>query len=338
MTRKIIDVSHHNGTINWEQVKNSKTVDGVIIRCAYSTNFVDKQFDSNVAGCEKYGIPFGLYIYSLAKTTAQAEKEADVAIRCAKGHELSYPIYFDAEESGTEGYAEACARAFCAKIEAAGYWAGVYANKSWWDNYLKNLGNRYTTWVARYNPTLGRDADMWQYTSTGSVSGISGNVDLNYCYRNLYEEITGNKNTTTDTGTVTPGGTTLDLIVGVRQGKYGNGIDRAKKLGTRYAEVQAAINHIENTDVKALANEVKAGVYGNGDTRKIALGSRYEEVQKVINGSTTSATPVYYMVRSGDTMSGIAKKYGTTVSNLQKLNPSITNVNKIYVGQKVRVK
>lgn len=185
MAKKVIDVSHHNGTIDWESVKASG-IDGAIIRCGFGSDIAsqdDEQWKRNADECTRLGIPFGVYLYSYAKTDAQAKSEAEHVLRLIKGYKLSYPVYYDLEEYGTESGAVGRARIFCEAIEAAGYWVGVYANKNWWDNYLTGL-TEYTRWVARYNSTLGMDnVDMWQYTSDGSVPGISGRVDMNWCYK-----------------------------------------------------------------------------------------------------------------------------------------------------------
>lgn len=293
-TKKVIDVSHHNGTIDWEKVK-AAGVDGAILRCGYGDNIAsqdDKQWKRNADECTRLGIPFGVYLYSYAKSTDQAKSEAEHVLRLIKGYKLSYPVYYDLEEHGTESGAVERAKIFCEAIKAAGYMPGVYANKNWWDNYLKGLTG-YTRWVARYNDTLGVDnVDMWQYTSDGSVSGISGRVDMNHCYRDFPKEITGGTGSGNGGGNAqkpaAPSGSTLDLAVGVMQGKYGNGDARKKVLGSRYDETQDLINHIRTASASTLANEVKAGKYGNGETRKIVLGSRYNEVQKIVNNGGTS--------------------------------------------------
>lgn len=195
MALKVIDVSYHNGTIDWAKVKSSG-VDGAIIRCGFGDNITsqdDKQWKRNADECTRLGIPFGTYIYSYAKTDAQARSEAEHVLRLVKGYKLSYPIYLDLEEAGTQSGAVERARIFGDIIESAGYYCGIYCNKSWWDNYLYPLGDRYTKWIARYNSTLGMSGvDMWQYTSGGSVSGVSGRVDMNHCYRDFPKEITGN--------------------------------------------------------------------------------------------------------------------------------------------------
>lgn len=387
MALKVIDVSYHQGTINWEKVKASG-VQGAIIRCGYGmnqTNQDDKQWKRNADECTRLGIPFGTYIYSYANTLAKAESEAQHVLRLVKGYNLSFPIYYDLEQAGTESGAIERANRFGDIIEGAGYWCGIYANKNWWDNYLNGL-TRFTRWVARYNSTLGMDnVDMWQYTSSGIVSGIAGKVDMNHCYRDFPKEITG----TGGTGNGNPGNSgasesILELVVGVMQGKYGNGDARKTALGNNYQPVQDMINHISSASAQTLANEVISGKYGNGDTRKIVLGNRYNEVQALVNGGTkksisTIADEViagkwgngndrknklqaagydynavqtevnkklgsgsgrsaqYYTIKSGDTLSGIAQKYGTTVKQLQNWN-GIKNANVIYAGQKIRVK
>ncbi len=341
-TKKVIDVSYHNGTINWEKVK-AAGIDGAILRCGYGDNISsqdDKQWKRNADECTRLGIPFGTYIYSYAKTDAQARSEAEHVLRLVKGYKLSYPVYYDLEENGTQSGAAERMKIFAGIIEKAGYWCGVYCNKSWWDNTLRSLGDRYTKWIARYNSTLGMDGvDMWQYTSSGTVSGISGKVDMNHCYRDFPSEIAGSEsgggNNPGSSGSAS--GSTLDIVYYI----VTNGIDgdaRKSYCGARYDEVQSFINHICNASDQTLANEVKSGKYGNNPVRKAVLnacGNRYDKVQSIINGGGSSAQ--YYTVKSGDTLSGIAKKYGTTVSKLQSLN-KIKNANVIYARQKIRVK
>ncbi len=117
--------------------------------------------------------------------------------------------------------------------------------------------------------------------------------------------------------------------------QYALETDRKNALGTRYQEVQDFINHIASASTDTLVAEVMQGKYGNGETRKTVRGSRYNAVQDKIDGRGSGA--VYYTVRSGDTLSGIAAKYGTTYQKLAQMN-GIANPNKIYVGQKLRVK
>lgn len=216
MAKKVIDVSHHNGTIDWESVK-AAGIDGAIIRCGFGSDIAsqdDEQWKRNADECTRLGIPFGVYLYSYATTNSMAKSEVEHVLRLIKGYKLSYPVYYDLEEDGTESGAAERARIFCEAIEAAGYWAGVYANKNWWDNYLARL-NEYTRWVARYNSTLGMDnVDMWQYTSGGSVPGISGRVDMNHCYRDFPKEITGFSGGSGESGSSSGGGNSGSTYTG----------------------------------------------------------------------------------------------------------------------------
>ncbi len=194
MAKKLIDVSVHQGVIDWDRVRTQ--IDGAILRVGYGDNLTsqdDKQFKHNADECTRLGIPFGVYIYSYAKTVEQAKSEAAHVLRLIKGYRLAYPVYLDLEEKGTEKGAIERAHVFGDIIEAAGYWCGVYANLYWWNNHLKGL-DRFTKWVAQYNRECtfkGSHLDVWQYTSEGRVVGIAGNVDMNECYRDLPTEILG---------------------------------------------------------------------------------------------------------------------------------------------------
>ena len=192
-TLKIIDVSEHNGRIDWDEAR--KHIDGVIIRCGYGmdqTNQDDKYWKRNADECTRLGIPFGVYLYSYADTDAKSRSEAAHVLRCIKGYKLSYPVYYDLEEEkeGTRRQAVRGARIFGDIIETAGYWCGIYANENWFRNIIGNSLDKYTKWVAKYS-TKAPDVpnvDIWQYTSSGSVPGLTGNggkVDVNHCYRDF---------------------------------------------------------------------------------------------------------------------------------------------------------
>lgn len=338
---KVIDVSTHQGVIDWAKVKASG-VDGAIIRCGYGSDIAsqdDKQWKRNADECTRLGIPFGTYLYSYAKTTAQAKSEAEHVLRLVKGYNLSYPIYYDLEEAGTESGAIERAKVFGDIIEAAGYWCGVYANKSWWTNHLVGL-ERFVKWVAQYNSvcTYSGSYDMWQYTSSGSIPGVNGNCDINWCYRDYPSEIAGNSSSSeSKPADSAPTGTILDLVYRTMNDEFGKGNTRKQALGSRYEEVQEVINHIATASAQTLAEEVWDGDYGDGDVRKMVLGFRYDEVMKIVNKSKNKVTPQYYTVKSGDTLSAIASKYGTTYQKIAQLN-GISNPNLIYVGQRLRVK
>ena len=201
---KGIDVSYHNGTIDWKRVKQSE-VEYAIIRCGYGTNDKsqdDKKWEENVKGCTDNNIPYGVYLYSYADTVEKASSEADHAIRLLQGKKLKYPVYYDLEEDklrdkiSKQTIAD-IAQTFCDKLSAKGYTVGIYANKDWFTNYLTDSRfNNWTKWVAQYNTVCNYKGkyDMWQCSSTGRVPGISGNVDLNYSY-SPFENSYGGGNT-----------------------------------------------------------------------------------------------------------------------------------------------
>ena len=201
---KGIDVSYHNGTIDWKRVKQSE-VEYAIIRCGYGTNDKnqdDKKWEENVKGCIDNNIPYGVYLYSYADTVEKASSEADHAIRLLQGKKFKYPVYYDLEEDklrdklSKQTIAD-IAQTFCDKLSAKGYTVGIYANKDWFTNYLTDSRfNNWTKWVAQYNTVCNYKGkyDMWQCSSTGRVPGISGNVDLNYSY-SPFENSYGGGNT-----------------------------------------------------------------------------------------------------------------------------------------------
>ena len=191
MKLKGIDVSHHQGVIDWNKVKSQ--IDYAILSVGYGDDIKsqdDKQFHRNAKECTRLGIPFGVYIYSYAQNIQQAESEARHTLRMIKGYKLSYPVYYDLEDAGTTGKCTNTqiahiADTFASIIEGMGYWCGIYANTSWFTNKLTNAKfNKWVKWVAQYAPkcTYSGKHDMWQYASDGRVNGVSGNVDVNYCY------------------------------------------------------------------------------------------------------------------------------------------------------------
>lgn len=195
-----IDVSKHNGTIDWNAVKNSG-VSYVIIRCGYrgytqGSLIIDPKFEQNIKGATAAGLKVGVYFFSQAVDEVEAVEEASFVLEAVKGYRISYPIFLDVEYSGAAGNrgradnlgrAErtAICRAFCATVSSGGYTAGIYANKTWLETMIDpgQLG-AYKIWLAQYAaaPTYGGRYDLWQYKSTGKVSGISGNVDMNLSY------------------------------------------------------------------------------------------------------------------------------------------------------------
>lgn len=345
MALKGIDVSQWQGNIDWQKVKGAG-VQFAMLRAGYGRNNLDTKFHRNAQRAIAAGIPIGLYWFSYALNVEMARREAQYAAEVAKKYKITWPIAYDLEydtvsyavKNGvaiTKSLATQMAIAFCEEIKRLGYIPMVYTNLDYLNRYFDRSKLPYDLWYAQYASTASvADKEIWQYSSKGSVPGIAGNVDMNHGYKD-YGNGGDSKPDPAPTPSPAPSGTTLNLAVAVMQGKYGAGQDRKNALGTRYQEVQDFINHIASASTDTLVAEVMQGKYGNGETRKTVLGSRYKAVQDKIDGRGSGA--VYYTVRSGDTLSGIAAKYGTTYQKLAQMN-GIANPNKIYAGQKIRVK
>lgn len=209
-----IDVSYHNGNINWDKVKD----DGIkfaILRAGYGgltygTPNEDVKFDTYIKAAKAAGLKVGVYFYSQATTEAEAKKEAAYTLNIIKGYKLDLPVYFDYEDypgsyltkkNLSKSKKTACATAFCDAIEKAGYEAQVYAGSNWLCTNLdgEKLGDKYGIWMARYYESSvgysfreGYDSpssryagklNIWQCSEYGKVSGISSSVDFNYMYQ-----------------------------------------------------------------------------------------------------------------------------------------------------------
>lgn len=193
-----IDVSVYQDDIDWDAVREAG-VEFAIIRCGYrgyvtGTINEDSNFRQNIKGATEAGIKVGVYFFSQALTTEEALEEAEFCLDLVDGYELDYPIFFDWEvvidadgdtartayidpEQLTDNFL-----VFAERIAIGGYTAGIYANKKTavWKYDLSRVDD-YTMWFAGYSdtPTLYYDLQMWQYSSSGTVDGIDGNVDLN---------------------------------------------------------------------------------------------------------------------------------------------------------------
>ena len=145
-------------------------------------------FEENIKGATKAGLKVGVYFFTQATDEVEAVYEASFVLDRIKNYKISYPVFLDVEASGGRGdkidkaARTAVCKAFCQTIQNAGYTAGIYANKTWLENRIDTgeLG-AYKVWLAQYvaEPTYTGRYDMWQYTCTGKISGISGDVDLN---------------------------------------------------------------------------------------------------------------------------------------------------------------
>ncbi len=200
MAKPIVDVSEHNGFLNWDLIKGQ--IDGAIIRCGYGGNLAvqdDKQYIRNVSECTRLNIPFGVYLFSYARNEAEALDEAEHVLRLVKGWNLKLPIYYDIEYSAYVGDLSAetytkNANAFGKRIEQANGFVGIYANLDYWTRKLYNV-NAYSRWLAQWSnaPTFDKEFKLWQYSSDGVINGSNLRTDVNRYYGDFMTMV-GNKN------------------------------------------------------------------------------------------------------------------------------------------------
>lgn len=326
MQRKGIDVSVHQGVIDWNVVKNN--IDFAIIRCGYGIDKVDqddKNFQTNADMCTKLKIPFGVYLYSYARSKEEAISEANHVLRLIKNYQLEYPVYYDVEsnlyidQNTKETLIQMC-ESFCNTIEKAGYYVGIYSNLYMFETKLNSSRlDKYDKWVAQWGSTVtySKPFGMWQYTSDGKVSGINGRVDMNIAFydypmiirKNNLNHLEEEENPPTilppeipnqpnnPTYTVKAGDTLSEIAL-----RYGTTVDELVKL-----------NQIKNPNL----------IYP-GQIIKLPMNQ---------NNSIT------YVVRSGDNLSKIATQFQTTWQAIYAKNKDVigSNPNKIYPGMKLMI-
>lgn len=254
-----IDISQHNGDINFDELKSQ--VDFAILRIGWIGNHnnhtLDTKFWEYYHECNRVGIPVGGYVFCYAKSEEASRSGAEWVLSFLEKGDLELPIYIDMENDDSSSFKLSSlgkrkltdiAKAFNEVIESGGIWAGVYANLDWWRNYLieDELNPRFTTWIAHYGVNINKyegQYDMLQYTSSGRVDGINTNVDMNEMYRNLLEEIKpGNNPQPTPAPIQKSNDEIADEVI---QGLWGNGEDRKQRLqnaGYDYNEVQSIVN------------------------------------------------------------------------------------------------
>jgi len=355
MSLRGIDVSSYQAGIDLSVVP----CDFVIVKATEGVNYVNPDCDRAVQQCIKLGKCWGTYHYV---NGSGAVAEADYYVDNIKGYLGRGILCIDWEGGsnrawGNYTYLDALVSRV---IERTGIKPLIYVQASAYTQTAA-VAKRHDCglWIAQYADmsATGYQDQPWnegayscairQYSSAGRLTGWNGNLDLDKFYgdANAWRKYAG------ASGAATPTPKPVDPLAGksdnqladeVIAGKYGDGDARKKALGNRYAAVQAIVNQrladplAGKTDAQ-LADEVIAGKYGDGENRKRALGNRYNAVQSIVNqklgGGHQSRT---YTVRAGDTLSGIAARYGTTWQRLQQIN-GIKNANLIRVGQVLRI-
>lgn len=334
---------------NWQRGINLATVpcDFVIAKATQGTGYVSPSFRDQIEQAMSLGKLVGAYHYL---DGSGARQEAAHFVNVVKPYLGRAILAADWENGdnrawGNEGYL----REFVQAVkEMSGVVPFIYASKSPFPWNLANEG--YPKWVAQYadmNPT-GYQANPWnegayqceirQYASTGRLNGYGGNLDLDKSYISreqwmAYASVNGNAShapNPTPTDSSIESMELMDLVAKVMRGEYGDGDTRKANLGNRWQEVQDVINHVQSAPLETLVAEVWADKYGAGSRREAILGNRYQEVRDAINSSRI------HTVKKGETLSGIASKYGTTYQELAKKN-GIANPNLIYVGQRITI-
>lgn len=332
MAYKGPDISAWQGDIDIKAL--SSQVDFFIFRC-YAGSSKDKKVDRNVKLAIECGKPYGLYIYSYALNTAQAKEEAQRVINLANSYSIK-PAFLCIDMEDADGYkrkygmpSNEVLRNICAEeckiFESAGYYAMVYANSSWFKNQLAGL-TAYDKWVAHWPVANGKqkgnatspdgenanNCGIWQFTSQGKLNGYNGNLDMNYAYKDFVLNKNGNNNTTPAPKEES---NALDTTYTVVKGDCLSVI--GSKLGVNWKDI-------------ANANGITSP-YTIYVGQVLTIPGKSNQ-----NSNSEASNDTTYTVKSGDTLSGIASKFGTTYQKIAADN-GISNPNIIYPGQVLKI-
>lgn len=322
-----VDLSHHNAGLNFDVLRN-EGVEFAILRAGYTgygngvSKAKDNQFENFYNECKAKGIGVGAYWFSCANTYQKGVDEANwMYENCLKGKQFDYPIYIDVEDdtggkrwlrnAGKEAITDGII-GFCETLENKGYYVGIYANQDWFNNWInQDRVKDYDKWLAAWlknKPKNYLSDRMWQFG--GETNKIRSNkidgqsVDQDYCYYDYPSVI--------------------------------------KKAGLNGYGKEAPAPAKKSSE--EIAFEVLDGKWGNGEERKKRLeeaGYNYRAVQDIVNAKLgikkEQPKAQYYIIRHGDTLTKVAKQFGTTVNELVRLN-GIPNPDLIFAGNQIRVK
>lgn len=355
-----IDIASYQAGIDLSVVP----CDFVIIKATQGTGYVNPDCDRAYQQAKANGKLLGVYHYA---TGDNVKAEADYFLNNIKGYIGEAILCLDWENNtngynplfGTGGPAKTWIKQWCDYIyEQTGVKPLIYGSASMYSELSGN--GDYGLWIAQYadmNPTGYQDTPwnegaydcaIRQYSSCGTLSGYGGRLDLDKFYGDAtawhkYANPSGETKPVTPTPVRKSNEQVADEVIA---GQWGNGEDRKNRLtqaGYDYNAVQNAVNAKLSPWKKSneeIAQEVIAGAWGNGQDRVNRLtqaGYDANAIQDIVNNKMGATQVQYYTVQSGDTLSGIASRYGTTWQNLQAMN-GISNPNLIYAGQRIRVK
>ncbi|MDY0394807.1 GH25 family lysozyme [Virgibacillus halophilus] len=322
---KLIDVSHWQGNIDWSKVAKDG-IQGAYIKAtegsAAGSAFVDNKMDANFKGATANGLHAGFYHYAKFVSVNDAIEEAKWFVKHIKGYKFNMPPMLDLEENhcGSDANMNKAAKAFMEHVEKEVGSVGLYSFGVFFaDNVDKALLKKYAYWHARYandpvNVKL-NDIYLWQHSDKGKVNGISGPVDMNKVGGKFFTLDEKKANKPASKPIAKPAAKKKPAAKAtthtVKKGETLSGI--AKKYGTTVNKL-SNLNSIKNPNIIHPGDKLKL----TGTVKK-------------------APAKQYHTVKSGDTVSVLAVKYGTTTAKIKSLN-NLANVNKIYAGQKLRVK
>lgn len=313
-----VDLSKHNGTVDFEKIKK----DGnsfVILRAGYGTEVKDPKFDEYYKAAKAVGLKVGVYWYSYALTAAQGTEEAKKCLEAIKDKTFEYPIYIDMEDADqykkkngmpNNAVLSSICENFCKYVEDKGYYAGIYASESWFKNQLKTVvsTNRFDLWVANWgsndgklNSDKSKEYRLHQFTSAYTLN--NKRFDRNVCYYDYPKIIkekglNGYAKTSTSVNrldTLTDEQVATEIVSG--KGDWGNGDERKKKLGSRYTIIQAIVNKkLGSTSTSASSKTLKVGA-----SVKIKKGAKDLNTKKTFASFVYNTTYIVISI-SGDTV------------------------------------
>lgn len=344
---KFIDISNWEKGIDVETVVKNGGLGAVVAKATEGTNFVDRQCDIYIQQCIANKIPFGYYHFA---RNNDAETEAEFFRNNTRNYEHHGIPILDWEDNQSVAWVNTFVEHYHA---LTGIWPWVYGNA--WRFNQGTVNTNCDRWIAGYpsngivDINYGVNNDMpykvnnglvcaWQFSDSVHIAGYGGDLDGNVFYggAKAWAKYATATDAPAPAPVPTPQGSVLDLVCQIIDGNI-NGDARKAFLGTRYDEVQGFIQHIYNASPATLAAEVWQGRYGNNPVRAkvLNIAGKAASVQAVVNGGNASAGRVY-TVKAGDTLSGIAAKYGTSYQVLAQIN-GIANPNLIYAGQTIKL-
>ena len=325
-----IDVSEWQAAVDWPRVAAAGKK-FAMLRASYGSAGVDKQFTRNRVQAPAAGILCGAYHYCYARSAEEARQEARHFLSVIQGTALPYPAALDMEDSSLANLGKQTLTdivlTFLQTVQSAGYYVCLYTNPNWYVNYLDSARLKdFDLWLAQWSnaPTLNANFGLWQYSSTGAVPGIAGNVDLDQALRDYPAIIrAAGLNGFSQQGQPqpqpTPDPPQSQQTYTVQKGDTLSGI--AARFGKTLNALLQANPQITNPSLIYPGQTVI--IPGDGSSGQPS-------------GQNPPATQSY-TVQSGDTLSGIAAKLGVSLSALLQANPQIANPSLIYPGQAINL-